>query len=78
MIYFKSTQQRRTKNNFSPEEKINIIEYTKQNAGLEYENESFIIKDEEDVKKLVWGITERYYETPISGEKRIANSILNI
>lgn len=42
------------------------------------ENNSFIINDEEDIKKLVWGITERYYETPISREKRVANSIINI
>ena len=65
-------------NRFSPEEKTNIIEYTRLNAGLQYENESFVIKDEEDIKKLVWGITERYYETPISRERRIANSILNV
>ena len=63
---------------FSNEEKLEILEYTKQNSGLEHENNSFIIKDEEDIKKLVWGITERYYETPISKEKRIANSIINV
>lgn len=63
---------------FSNEEKLEILEYTKQNSGLEHKNNSFIIKDEEDIKKLVWGITERYYETPISKEKRIANSIINV
>ena len=65
-------------NNFTDTEKQEIIEYTKLNSGLVHENDSFVINDEEDIKKLVWGITERYYETPISREKRVANSIINL
>lgn len=63
---------------FSDSEKQEILEYTRQNSGLAHENGSFVINDEEDIKKLVWGITERYYETPISKEKRVANSIINL
>ena len=65
-------------NNFSDSEKQEVLEYTKQNSGLIYENNSFIINNEEDIKKLIYGIQERYYEAPISKEKRIANSIINI
>lgn len=65
-------------NKFSEPEKQEIIEYTKINSGLEFKNNSFTINNEEDVKKLILGIQERYYETPISKEKRIANSIINV
>lgn len=65
-------------NKFSEQERQEIIEYTKINSGLEFENNSFTINTEEDVKKLILGIQERYYETPISKEKRIANSIINV
>lgn len=63
---------------FSDNQKQEILEYTKQNSGLLHENGSFVINNENDIKKLVWGITERYYETPISREKRVANSIINL
>lgn len=65
-------------NKFSEQARQEIIEYTKVNAGLKFENNSFTINNEEDVKKLILGIQERYYETPISKEKRIANSIINV
>ncbi len=65
-------------NKFSEEERHQILDYTKQNSGLMQENGRFLIDNEDDIKKLVWGITERYYETPISKEKRIANSIINV
>lgn len=65
-------------NKFTEPEKQEIIEYTKINSGLEFKNNSFTINNEEDVKKLILGIQERYYETPISKEKRIANSIINV
>lgn len=67
-----------TLSKFSDDEKLEIFEYIKQNSGLGQENNAFIIKDEDDIKKLVWGITERYYETPVSKEKRIANSIIDV
>ena len=65
-------------NRFSEEQKQEILEYTKLNSGLPCENDALILNDEEDIKKLVWGITERYYETPISKEKRIANSVIDV
>lgn len=65
-------------NRFSDDEKREILEYTKQNSGLKHENGSFKINNEEDIKKFVWGITERYYETPISRELRVANSVINL
>lgn len=65
---------------FTDNERQEILDYTRENSGLQLDdnNNSFIINDEEDIKKLVWGISERYYETPISKEKRVANSVINL
>ena len=63
-------------NSFDDERKREMIEYIKTNAELTYENNSFSISNEEDLKKLLFGISERYYEAPVSKERRIANSII--
>lgn len=65
-------------NSFNAEEKQRVIEYTISSSGLVFENNAFIINNEDDIQKLYWGITERYYVSPISQERRIANSIINI
>lgn len=65
-------------NSFNTEEKQRVIEYTINSSGLVFENNTFIINNEDDIQKLYWGITERYYVSPISQERRIANSIINI
>lgn len=60
------------------EKKQEMIQYIRANAGLNFENNSFVISNEDDLKKLLYGISERYYEAPVSRQRRIANSIINI
>lgn len=42
---------------------------------LKYNGTSFVINGEEDLKNLLYGIEQRFYTTPITNEKRVANSI---
>lgn len=65
-------------NTMSSEIKEKIIKYTKKYSGLNYANRKFILHTEDDVNKLLYGINERYYETEISKEKRLANSVQKI
>lgn len=43
---------------------------------LKVSEDSFDISNEEDMKKLLFGIEQRFYTTPVGGEKRIANSVI--
>lgn len=65
-----------TLKDLTDEKKQKIIKYTKKHSGLNFSNNAFVISKEEDIRKLVYGILERYYKTPVSQENRIANSII--
>ncbi len=70
-----------TISHFSNEEKSSIFGYIREYCeDLEFdENDSnFTIEAEEDLKKLLYGIEQRYYTTPLGNEKRLANSITPI
>lgn len=43
---------------------------------LQSSENSFEIGTEDDMKKLLFGIEQRFYTTPVGGEKRIANSVI--
>ena len=43
-----------------------------------YENGKFKIETDSDLKFVLWGIEQRFYTTPIGGDKRVANSIISI
>ena len=43
---------------------------------LQVSENSFNIGTEDDMKKLLFGIEQRFYTTPVGGEKRIANSVI--
>lgn len=43
---------------------------------LQLSENSFEISTEDDMKKLLFGIEQRFYTTPVGGEKRIANSVI--
>ena len=43
---------------------------------LQVSEGSFEVGTEEDMKKLLFGIEQRFYTTPVGGEKRIANSVI--
>lgn len=67
-----------TFNNFNEVDRGHIFNYIKEYCtDLTYSDEesNFEIGSEENLKKLLYGIEQRYYTTPLGGEKRLANSI---
>jgi hypothetical protein len=66
---------------FKPKEKKQIFSYIREYcADLEFDenDENFSISNEDDLKKLLYGIEQRYYTTRIGNEKRLANSITTV
>ena len=56
-----------------------IFQYTnKYYPQLNFDGTAFTIKTEEDMKYLLYGLEQRYYTTPATNEKRVANSVSNI
>lgn len=67
-----------TLSRFSNEEKQAIYDYTNQYGQVTYQDGKFKIDNDDDLKFVLWGIEQRFYTTPIGGEKRVANSIISI
>lgn len=67
-----------TLSSFSDDEKQAIYDYTNEYGQVTYQNGKFKIENDDDLKFVLWGIEQRFYTTPISGEKRVANSIISI
>lgn len=67
-----------TLSRFSNEEKQAIYDYTNQYGQVTYQDGKFKIENDDDLKFVLWGIEQRFYTTPIGGEKRVANSIISI
>jgi len=68
-------------NNFSKPDKKNILKYIGDYcAELKYDEKKskYRISSEDDLKKLLFGIEQRYYTTLVGEEKRVANSILKL
>lgn len=66
---------------FNRRQKRQIFSYIREYcADLEFDenDENFSISNEEDLKKLLYGIEQRYYTTKIGNEKRLANSITTV
>lgn len=64
---------------FKKEDQQNIFKYIKDYCPeLKFENDAFNISSEEDLKKVLFGIEERYYTTIRTHEKRLANSVTKI
>lgn len=64
--------------NFTPLVKRNICIYIRgycRDLPFDGTNSSFTITSEEDLKKLLYGLDEKYYTTQFGNEKRLANSI---
>lgn len=43
---------------------------------LKTDKESFEVGNEDEMKMLLFGIEQRFYTTPVGGEKRLANSVI--
>ncbi|MCX2496146.1 hypothetical protein OQX63_21805 [Pedobacter sp. PF22-3] len=67
-----------TLSHFSDDEKQAIYNYTNQYGQVSYEGGKFKIETDDDLKFVLWGIEQRFYTTPIGGEKRVANSVISI
>lgn len=70
-----------TLSNLSDDDKHRIHDYIRiycPELDFSEENKQFSIGNEEELKKLLFGIEQRYYTTNIGGEKRLANSIMKL
>lgn len=65
-------------NQYNNVEKQAIYDYTREYGQVVYENGKFKIETDNDLKYVLWGIEQRYYTTPIGGEKRVANSVISL
>lgn len=62
---------------FTKTDKMKIFSYIDEYCStLSQRNGVFEIGNEEDLKMLLYGIEQRFYTTPIGGEKRLANSVI--
>ncbi|MBP6067854.1 MAG: hypothetical protein KA519_07260 [Bacteroides sp.] len=68
-----------TLSNLDPVQKITVFDYVKDYCpNLEFSENTFKIKSENDLKYLLYGIEQRYYTTIVGDEKRLANSVIKI
>ena len=66
---------------FTPQEKRGVFGYIREYCqGLTFDEdaENFAISNEEELKRLLYGIEQRYYTTPFGGERRLANSVIRL
>ena len=68
-----------TLHRFSEDEKKTVFEYIKDYCPeLANDNNKFTIHNEDSLKKLLYGIEQRYYTTPVGEERRLAHSIISL
>ncbi len=69
----------KTLSELTPEDKENIFSYIGEYCPtLKTEDNSFAVSTEDELKMVLFGIEQRFYTTPVGGEKRIANSVIAI
>ena len=63
----------------SPDNRQKIFKYIKEYCPeVPCTDTAFTIETETHLKQVLFGIDQRYYTTTVSGEKRLANSVLKI
>jgi len=68
-----------TLKNYSPQDKKSIFKYIKGYCpDVPFDNNAFNISNEEHLKKILFGIEQRYYTTILGNEKRLANSVIKL
>lgn len=67
-----------TLSRLSNEEKQEIYEYTNEYGQVTFQDGKFKIGNDEDLKFVLWGIEQRFYTTRVGGDKRVANSVINL
>lgn len=69
----------KTLSELSREDRSNIFNYIGEYCpNLITEDKSFSVGNEDDLKMVLFGIEQRFYTTPVGGEKRIANSVITM
>lgn len=69
----------KTLSELSPEEKNNIFSYIGEYCpDLKTEESAFSVSNEGELRMVLFGIEQRFYTTPVGGEKRIANSVIQM
>lgn len=71
-----------TLSKLSQEDKIEIFSYIhsycNEKLSIDLEESCCVISNDEELKNLIYGIEQRFYTTPFSKEKRLANSVQTI
>ncbi|MDY0387531.1 MAG: hypothetical protein RBT65_10470 [Methanolobus sp.] len=68
-----------TLNQFTEDDERQIFQYIRSYCeDVPVNGESFLISTENHLKKILYGIEQRYYTTPLGNEKRLANSTLTL
>lgn len=62
----------------SKKEIKSLVAYTKSYCGVQYSKGKFQISSEDELKRVLYGIEERYYTTKMSKERRLANSVMSL
>lgn len=52
-----------------------ILDYCREKLHYDEDNKKFSINTDNELKFLLYGIEQRFYTTPLSKEKRLANSV---
>lgn len=63
---------------YSQDERRDIFSYIREYCealNFDEDQENFTISNEDELKKLLYGIEQRYYTTRLGGERRLANSV---
>ena len=69
----------KTLSELSQEDRSNIFNYIGEYCpDLTTEDNTFSVGNEDDLKMVLFGIEQRFYTTPVGGEKRIANSVITM
>lgn len=64
--------------NLSSEDRSHVFSYIGDYCpSIKNADNTFTVSNENDLKLLLFGIEQRFYTTPVGGEKRIANSIIH-
>lgn len=62
-------------NSLPSNKKTLLIQYAREKAGVDLESNTFLIKNENDLKKVLFAMDQRYYYADIYEENRVANSV---
>lgn len=62
-------------NGLTAQKKTLLINYAKEKAGVDIENDAFKVQSETDLKKVLYAMDQRYYYADIYEENRVASSV---